>query len=744
MATLGLLLLPLFFHVASGALLVGSHSASKSAVTGKAKDRDSVVSKVIELLTTEKGKIADDLKAEASAMEEYLDYCDNEQKAKAYAISEADRKIDDLGAIIEDNTAQIKAIEEQIVEMGAEMAEHEADFEKLVKLRKQQNEEFKKREHEQQIMIAEMANMQAALKQQMEAMTTPPPVLVQEPAAGTESALLQMKPPRAKKGMSMLQTSQGDAPSGILGMTMHQLNQMRAMFQRAVAALDRDTSASRPRGALLQQGQEQDPFDAQNQNTADNLAVFEDLKGKAESALQRERDQEVKEQNELLVEKQAFLGQQNIIQNKLDDANEDKTRLAEEKARAEGESKAAQATRDADSKFLKNLKTECTLNSDNWAKRQKEGAAEQDAIAKAIEILGSRVKVFLQGSSTRDLDPREESLAAQKAADVAQKTRQTLIVHFRNLGSKLKSLSMMNLATVASVQPMDKIKGMIARMIEKLQKEAAEAASTHQFCMDENKKNAEHKEKATNEMEKIKIRLDSASAKKDQLTDSVAELQSELKEIADANAEALKVRQEQHESNEKGIKDFKEAADAVDDAVSTLKEYYGSLLQVKTVHDAVQGGKHSKRAKQPVAPKMGGAKADSAGGILSILDMMSDEFSNTVIQLQHQEREQKIAYEKMKNDNDVAQAAKEAELKSMESEIMSLTIAIGDSQGDYKMAEKQLAAVLEYIDSLKATCEHRVVPYAERKAKREAEIEGLKEAFQILVDTTAGSAFLQK
>ncbi len=49
--------------------------------------------------------------------------------------------------------------------MGAEMAEHEADFEKLVKLRKQQNEEFKKREHEQQIMIAEMANMQAALKQ---------------------------------------------------------------------------------------------------------------------------------------------------------------------------------------------------------------------------------------------------------------------------------------------------------------------------------------------------------------------------------------------------------------------------------------------------------------------------------------------------------------------------------------------------------------------------------------------------
>jgi chromosome segregation ATPase len=303
---------------------------------------------------------------------------------------------------------------------------------------------------------------------------------------------------------------------------------------------------------------------------------------------------------------------------------------------------------------------------------------------------------------------------------------------------------MMNLATVAAVQPMDKIKGMIQHMIQKLQREAAEAATTHQFCQDENKKNTENKEKATNEIEKIQIRLDGAAAKKDQLTDSIAELQSELKEIAEANAEALKLRQEQHESNEKGMKDFKEAGDAVDDAMSTLKEYYGSLLQVKTVHDAVLEGKHGKRSRQPEAPKLGGARADSAGGILSILDMMSDQFSNTVIQLQHQEREQKGAYERMKNDNDVAQAAKEAELKSMESEIMSLTIAIGDSQGDYKMAEKQLAAVLEYIDSLKATCEHRVVPYAERKAKREAEIEGLKEAFQILVETSGAPTFLQK
>lgn len=81
-----------------------------------------------------------------------------------------------------------------------------------------------------------------------------------------------------------------------------------------------------------------------------------------------------------------------------------------------------------------------------------------------------------------------------------------------------------------------------------------------------------------------------------------------------------------------------------------------------------------------------------------------------------------------------------------ESQVSSLTEAIGDYETDKAETTKTMDAILAYIDKLKPTCENRVVPYAERKAKREAEIEGLKEAFQILVETAdaMNANFLQK
>jgi len=294
---------------------------------------------------------------------------------------------------------------------------------------------------------------------------------------------------------------------------------------------------------------------------------------------------------------------------------------------------------------------------------------------------------------------------------------------------------MLNLVSAVSVTPMEKIKGLITDMIAKLEKEAAEAASTHAFCQEESKKNKEAKEKTQGELDKTNSRLESATAKKQGLEDRIAELSSEVSALDAADAEALKIRQDENAAFLKNEADFKEAAAAVDDAMEVLKDYYGdtSFLQEDD--------------EQPAAPpKLGGAKSASAGGILSILDMMSDEFSTTVEKLQREEREAVEAYEKLTNENELAKTSKKMEIKTSESQVMSLTEAIGDYTTDKTESTKTMDAILAYIDKLKPTCENRVVPYAERKAKREAEIEGLKEAFQILVETSEAmnANFLQK
>merc|ERR1719159_1203918 len=103
-------------------------------------------------------------------------------------------------------------------------------------------------------------------------------------------------------------------------------------------------------------------------------------------------------------------------------------------------------------------------------------------------------------------------------------------------------------------------------------------------------------------------------------------------------------------------------------------------------------------------PKIGGARKDSAGGILSILDMMATEFAETVAELQTTEREQKAAYEKQKNDNEVSKAAKQAEIKASESEVSSLTVAITETTNDRRGVQEEYDALNEYIEKLKMTC----------------------------------------
>merc|ERR1719428_1131253 len=137
---------------------------------------NSMIAKVIEMLGEEKDKISADLDHESKVMAEYMEWCDDTQTEHAYAIKFANSKIEDLTALIEDNSAQIKGLDEEIADLGTEIAERNTEIEKSIALREKEKEEFAKAEAEQLAMVEELEAMEVALKKQMAAMTTPPPV----------------------------------------------------------------------------------------------------------------------------------------------------------------------------------------------------------------------------------------------------------------------------------------------------------------------------------------------------------------------------------------------------------------------------------------------------------------------------------------------------------------------------------------------------------------------------------------
>lgn len=729
-----LTLLPLLVVESAAARL--SNAGGRLLAKSKDQSRDNVINKVIEMLDAEKVKIGADIQAEAKTMDEYFTYCDDEKKEKGFAIRDAATIIEDASALIEDNTAQIKALDIDIQQLTIEMDEKEEEFKKARKVRDKAHEEFKKREHEQQIMVDELTKMEMTLKAQIEAMTTPPPVGVEGPAEEADEAGAFVQIGRSSKN---------SASSFSQMLTPDLTSRMTRLFSRTVDSMLKDPElAIQDKASFLQQGREEpvqvstEAMEGQQQNTADSLAAFEGLKKKAEGALQREREQDKKEENELMVAKQALMGQTKLLQSKLDDCNEDKNILTEELAKAQGELKAASEAKTADEKYLQEITYQCEEAAKAWDARQKQAADEQAAITKACEILSSRITVFTQGHSSPLSFLQVSGVAAHPPEHIPAAVRQTLINHFRTVGTRLNSLSMLNMVSAVTVSPMDKIKGLIKDMIEKLQKEALEAANTHAFCQAEEQKNQEVQEKTQDKLDKTNQAIDAATAKKQQLEDRVALLRQEIAAIDNATAEAEHVREEEDAQFKTDRADFQEAADAVLDAMDVLKEYYnnaGRSFMQTTVRE--QGATKGTRQPAKAIPKMGGAKSASAGGILSILDMMAQNFQKTVGNLDKTEEEAVIAFKKLKQDSFDSKTAKDLEASKAEQQISFLKVNLEELGTDLSESKKTMDTILGYIDKLKPTCENRVVPYADRKAKREAEIEGLKEAFQILVDTSA-------
>merc|ERR1719267_275923 len=152
--------------------------------------------------------------------------------------------------------------------------------------------------------------------------------------------------------------------------------------------------------------------------------------------------------------------------------------------------------------------------------------------------------------------------------------------------------------------------------------------------------------------------------------------------------------------------------------MEVLSNYYNSasLLQIRAT---------TRVGKQ--APELGGAKGDVGSTIVSVLEVAESDFTQMLA-----ESESQAAFDKLKQENAVARATKNADAKSKKNEVKSLGVSLGNYKEDKASTSDELDAVLAYLSKLKPQCETKVMSYAERKAAREQEIAGLKEALEIL------------
>merc|ERR1719487_2824546 len=372
----------------------------------------------------------------------------------------------------------------------------------------------------------------------------------------------------------------------------------------------------------------------------------------------------------------------------------------------------------ADEEYAGTLKTECESKASEWEARQKSATEEMGAIEKAKDILVSGVKAFVQMKTrTRRWNPDDDDEDDKTATQ-----RQQVVQILKNLGQVHHSFAFAQMASMAASDPFVKIRGLIEDMIAKLLKEAEEEATQKAFCDTEMGKSKTSQAEKTETLGKLTARIDGASTTIAENTEAIKTLESEIAEIDKAQAEATSIRTTEHEDYLKASKDFKDSAEAVAKAIEVLKNFYeGSFVQVSS--------KTSLKSKQP---SFGSAKSDTASTIISVLEMSEEDFTTLLAECEATEDEAAKAYETLTQENKVSKAAKETDSKAKASEVKSLTVQLEHSKEDHASVSKELDAVLAYIDKLKPQCEEKAMSYEEKKAKREAEIAGLKEALEIL------------
>jgi len=124
-------------------------------------------------------------------------------------------------------------------------------------------------------------------------------------------------------------------------------------------------------------------------------------------------------------------------------------------------------------------------------------------------------------------------------------------------------------------------------------------------------------------------------------------------------------------------------------------------------------------------------------GIIGLLEVCESDFSKGLAEMNAAEESAQSAYDQETKENEIEKATKEQDVKYKTKESAGLDKTVSELTSDKDGVSAELSAVLEYLKKIEEECIAKPETYADRKARREAEIAGLNEGLSILEEETA-------
>jgi len=503
------------------------------------------------------------------------------------------------------------------------------------------------------------------------------------------------------------------------GASMMQLknaNSLKDVFSVMVRASAMNTADVAVLSAFVQSSNDDDdselgaPAGAVSENKSGGIVdVLQGLLDQAQEQLDNARKQERTENNNFQLLKQSLEDAIKFANKELAAAKTNLGASQETKASAEGDLAVTQKDLAQDIDTLSGLHHSCLTSSQDFESETNSRAEELKAIATAkgaLESIGAAS--FLQMSSSDE----PSKLAVHFVRNLARKQNDQSLAQ---LASRMASA--LSLSSRSGEDPFGKIKILISDMLTKLEKDAAEDASHKAYCDKELAETRQKKIEKGKEVEHLSTKIDQETSASAKLKEEVSTLQAELAMISKQQYEMDSLRQKEKSAYEISKSETEQGLEGVKLALKVLSDYYSKSDKA---HNAAEG---------------------TASGVIAMLETVESDFSKNLFQLTSVEEAAAAEYTTVTQENEVRKITKSQDIKYKTKEFTGLAKDANEHKSDRDGVQAELDAILEALKNLEDMCIAKPESYAERAARREAEVSGLKEALSVL---ESESAFVQR
>lgn len=309
------------------------------------------------------------------------------------------------------------------------------------------------------------------------------------------------------------------------------------------------------------------------------------------------------------------------------------------------------------------------------------------------------------------------------------------------LSKSLKSATLMQVAGKMMQGHMAKgdfepVKELLRTLIERLEAEQSAESSHADWCATE--KDSSQKGQADREdaIKTLQTEIEFFTTNIAQLKTELDFLGDELDRVKRESRVASDDRKEAHEAFVKAKGDHDEVIGAVEKAIEALGAQY-SLLQGAAKGKRIQHHQAIATKDSPFSDYQ--SSSGSAGSASEMLEDLLGRYSTARTQLVRDEEHATSAYKNLMATNKQFLRDTEMTFNSKMSERRGKLNRLKNAKEELKTSYTELHEISQYLQDLRPSCDDIRSTFDERKRRREAEIDALKECLEVLSDPSAMS-----